>query len=61
VVREHRLAPWLAAATVCLGMFLGQLDASAVTLAFPAPATVLVLWLGLPGAGLGTYPRPATP
>ena len=36
VVREHRLAPWLAVATVCFGAFMGQLDASMVTLAFPA-------------------------
>ena len=36
VVREHPLAPWLAVATVCFGAFMGQLDASIVTLAFPA-------------------------
>ena len=36
VVREHRLAPWLAVGTVCFGAFMGQLDASIVTLAFPA-------------------------
>ncbi|HEY3981646.1 MAG TPA: MFS transporter [Streptosporangiaceae bacterium] len=36
VVREHRMAPWLAVATVCFGAFMGQLDASIVTLAFPA-------------------------
>ena len=36
VVREHRLAPWFAVITVCFGAFMGQLDASAVTLAFPA-------------------------
>ncbi len=36
VVREHRTAPWLAVATVCFGAFMGQLDASIVTLAFPA-------------------------
>jgi len=35
-VREHRLAPWLAVWTVCFGAFMGQLDASIVTLAFPA-------------------------
>jgi MFS family permease len=35
-VSEHRLAPWLAVATVCFGAFMGQLDASIVTLAFPA-------------------------
>jgi MFS family permease len=36
VVREHRLAPWLAVATVCFGAFMGQFDASVVALAFPA-------------------------
>ena len=36
VVREHRLAPWFAVGTVCFGAFIGQLDASVVTLAFPA-------------------------
>lgn len=35
-IREHRLAPWLIVATVCFGAFMGQLDASIVTLAFPA-------------------------
>jgi MFS family permease len=36
VVRDHRLAPWFAIAAVCFGAFMGQLDASIVTLAFPA-------------------------
>jgi MFS family permease len=36
IVREHRLAPWFAVATVCFGAFMGQLDASIVTLGFPA-------------------------
>ena len=36
VIREHRLAPWFAVGTVCFGAFMGQLDASVVTLAFPA-------------------------
>jgi EmrB/QacA subfamily drug resistance transporter len=36
VIRELRLAPWLAVGTVCFGAFMGQLDASIVTLAFPA-------------------------
>jgi MFS family permease len=36
LVREHRLAPWFAVGTVCFGAFMGQLDASIVTLAFPA-------------------------
>ena len=35
-VREHRLAPWFAVGSVCVGAFMGQLDASIVTLAFPA-------------------------
>ncbi|MFI5776832.1 MFS transporter [Nocardia sp. NPDC051570] len=36
VVREHPLAGWLAVGAVCLGAFMGQLDASIVTLTFPA-------------------------
>ncbi|MGY2061984.1 MFS transporter, partial [Nocardia gipuzkoensis] len=36
VVREHPLAGWLAVGAVCLGAFMGQLDASVVTLTFPA-------------------------
>jgi len=35
-VRTARAAPWLAVGTVCFGAFMGQLDASIVTLAFPA-------------------------
>ncbi|MFR9727801.1 MFS transporter [Saccharopolyspora sp. MS10] len=35
-VREHPNAPWFAVATVCFGAFMGQLDASIVTLTFPA-------------------------
>ncbi|MDR2986560.1 MAG: MFS transporter [Nocardiopsaceae bacterium] len=35
-VREHRQAPWFAIITVCFGAFMGQFDASVVTLAFPA-------------------------
>ncbi|MFG2075150.1 MFS transporter [Nonomuraea maritima] len=35
-VREHPYAPWLAVAAVCIGAFMGQLDASIVTLVFPA-------------------------
>ncbi|MGH3794533.1 MAG: MFS transporter [Pseudonocardiaceae bacterium] len=34
-VREHPQAGWLAVGTVCLGAFMGQLDASIVTLTFP--------------------------
>ncbi len=36
VIRDHPLAPWFAVAAVCLGAFMGQLDASVVTVAFPA-------------------------
>jgi EmrB/QacA subfamily drug resistance transporter len=36
VIREHRNAPWFAVGSVCAGAFMGQLDASIVTLAFPA-------------------------
>ncbi|NJC73523.1 MFS transporter [Planosporangium thailandense] len=52
-VREHRLAPWFAVATVCFGAFMGQLDASIVTLAFPAlqrqftAALAAVQWVSL--------------
>src|ERR1700751_3459434 len=36
VIREHPLAPWFAVTAVCFGAFMGQLDASIVTVAFPA-------------------------
>ncbi|NQE92107.1 MFS transporter [Nocardia terpenica] len=36
VVREYRRAGWLAVGAVCVGAFMGQLDASVVTLTFPA-------------------------
>ncbi len=35
-VREHPNAAWFAVGAVCIGAFMGQLDASIVTLAFPA-------------------------
>lgn len=35
-VREHPQAAWLAVGAVCVGAFMGQLDASIVTLTFPA-------------------------
>lgn len=35
-VRDHRHAPWLVVGTVCVGAFMGQLDASIVTLALPS-------------------------
>jgi EmrB/QacA subfamily drug resistance transporter len=34
-VRSSPRAPWLVVGTVCIGAFMGQLDASIVTLAFP--------------------------
>lgn len=34
VIRRNRMAPWLAVAVVCFGAFMGQLDASIVTLTF---------------------------
>lgn len=36
VIRKHPWAPWMAVGVVCFGAFMGQLDASIVTLAFPA-------------------------
>ncbi|MFD9704392.1 MFS transporter [Lentzea sp. NPDC059081] len=35
-VTRRSFAPWLVISTVCFGAFMGQLDASIVTLAFPA-------------------------
>src|ERR1700722_20356238 len=35
-VRDNPRAPWLAVGVVCLGAFMGQLDASIVTITFPA-------------------------
>ncbi|MBO0853105.1 MAG: MFS transporter [Nocardia sp.] len=35
-IRDHPWAGWLAVSAVCLGAFMGQLDASIVTLTFPA-------------------------
>ena len=35
-VRESPRAPWLAVSVVCFGAFMGQLDASIVTITFPA-------------------------
>jgi len=52
-IRNHPVAPWLAVGTVCIGAFMGQLDASIVTLAFPTlehsfHATLSgVQWVGL--------------
>ncbi len=36
VIRESRRAPWLAVSVVCFGAFMGQLDASIVTITFPS-------------------------
>ena len=36
IIRENRRAPWLAVGVVCFGAFMGQLDASVVTITFPA-------------------------
>ena len=36
MVRESPRAPWLAVGVVCVGAFMGQLDASIVTITFPA-------------------------
>ena len=36
IVRESHRAPWLAVGVVCFGAFMGQLDASIVTITFPA-------------------------
>ncbi len=38
-VRNHQNAGWFVVATVCFGAFMGQLDASIVTLVFPALQT----------------------
>lgn len=52
-VARHRNAHWFVVGTVCIGAFMGQLDASIVTLAFPALesefATSIgaVTWVGL--------------
>jgi len=53
VVRDRPNAPWFAVAAVCVGAFMGQLDASIVTVALPTlqrtfDATVgAVTWVGL--------------
>jgi MFS family permease len=36
VIRENPRAPWFAVSVVCFGAFMGQLDASIVTITFPA-------------------------
>jgi EmrB/QacA subfamily drug resistance transporter len=52
-VRENPNAPWFVVATVCVGAFMGQLDASIVTVALPHIAaglqtsTATVEWVSL--------------
>lgn len=52
-IASHPQAYWLAVATVCVGAFMGQLDASIVSLAFPTLAREFdatlgaVQWVGL--------------
>jgi MFS family permease len=45
-VREHRRAPWAAVGAVCLGAFMGQLDASIVTLTYPRLQSEFAIGLG---------------
>jgi EmrB/QacA subfamily drug resistance transporter len=45
-IRDDPRAPWLAVATVCIGAFMGQLDASIVTLALPTMQRQLTAGLG---------------
>jgi EmrB/QacA subfamily drug resistance transporter len=53
VIRDRPNAPWFAVAAVCIGAFMGQLDASIVTVALPTlqrafDASVgAVTWVGL--------------
>jgi EmrB/QacA subfamily drug resistance transporter len=52
-IRERPSAHWYAVGAVCIGAFMGQLDASIVTLAFPSlehafhAAIGVVTWVGL--------------
>jgi EmrB/QacA subfamily drug resistance transporter len=52
-IRNSPHAPWLVVSTVCVGAFMGQLDASIVTLAFPSlqrsfdASLGSVQWVGL--------------
>ena len=45
-VREHRHAPWAAVGAVCVGAFMGQLDASIVTLTYPRLQSEFAAGLG---------------
>ena len=52
-IREHPEAHWFAVAAVCVGAFMGQLDASIVTVALPTlqhtfnASVGAVTWVGL--------------
>ncbi len=52
-IRDHPDAQWLAVGTVCIGAFMGQLDASIVTVAYPTLHSAFhvglgaVTWVGL--------------
>jgi EmrB/QacA subfamily drug resistance transporter len=52
-IRANKNAPWFVVATVCVGAFMGQLDASIVALAFPTlqhdfhASLGAVTWVGL--------------
>src|SRR5450631_4496662 len=45
-VRDHPRAPWAAVGAVCLGAFMGQLDASIVTLTYPRLQLEFAMGLG---------------
>ncbi|MGH7685441.1 MAG: MFS transporter, partial [Candidatus Dormibacteria bacterium] len=45
-IRDSKAAPWLAVGAVCIGAFMGQLDASIVTVALPSIARGLRAGLG---------------
>ncbi len=53
IIRDQPNAPWFAVAAVCVGAFMGQLDASIVTVALPTLAKTFdasvgaVTWVGL--------------
>ena len=67
-VRESRAGPWLAVGVVCFGAFMGQLDASIVTITFPAmehdfhAPVAAVQWVSLSYLlGLIAMARPGRP
>ncbi len=45
-VRENPRAPWAAVGAVCLGAFMGQLDASIVTITYPRLQSEFATGLG---------------